>query len=112
MGMGKRNSEFSITNCAPPTGTRIFEQVEVSAGLLHTATVLCGPAPVRGNPRKVLPPPEENRSLSGPRPPANACQSPRRRLFGQLEPPPPPAWRSEELWHRNRGKWVFAPRTL
>ena len=51
--------------CDPPTGTRILEQVAVLFGSLHTATSRCGPAPFRGKPRMVLPPPEKKRSLKG-----------------------------------------------
>src|SRR5579884_3776270 len=47
-----------------------------AAGLLHTGTGRCGPAPSTGKPRKVFEPPEKNRSLVGTVLPPKPCAVP------------------------------------
>src|SRR5258707_595863 len=41
------------------------EHVDALEGSPHTLTERCGPAPFNGKPRRVLPPPEKNNSLTG-----------------------------------------------
>src|SRR5438128_1933623 len=83
MGTGIRNSELMMRNWFPPIGTLINEQVDGSEGFPHAGIVRCGPAPLSGNPRSVLPPPEKNFSLSGMWLLENGCSRPMRTLLAQ-----------------------------
>src|SRR5262245_40352559 len=83
---GMRNSELRITICTPPVGTWIREHFEGSAGLLHAGTTRCGPAPLSGKPRSVLPPPVKNLWLNGIASLTEGISNPALKLFAQMTP--------------------------
>src|SRR5262249_28043663 len=82
--------------------------VDGSDGLLQAGTVFCGPAPFKGNPRSVLPPPEKNSCPIGTWLPPVAASRPIRRLLAQTMPPPICLYAA--ACARNFPKLTFEPR--